>query len=377
MNGEDKRLKPDNDPGMGLMKNRTGRVVVTVIVLTLIFVTFWSMMDLVILTFISTFIFYHFQKVLHKGFAKTPIGDRVPPWLTLILVYCAGILIVVLFAWSFLTIIVNQTQEIAGTLKGFDFNSVKNQLDPQVAALISDLNINEYLNTLFDKIGSILLDLLGSIGRSALYFVLSIAISFLFLLEKASILRFGGAVEKSSIGFIYKYFMKFGANFIRTFAKVMKVQVTIALANSLLSMILLTIIGMPSVLGLGVMIFALGLIPVAGVIISIIPMAIIAFNAGGFIMVLEILIMVAALHAVEAYVLNPRLMAHRTALPIPFVFVILIVAEQYLRVWGLLIGVPIFIFLMSIFQVDYEEVCRQPETKWGRKFRAFRAKHRK
>jgi predicted PurR-regulated permease PerM len=192
--------------------------------------------------------------------------------------------------------------------------------------------------------------------------------------ERDNIGRFASKVSESRIGFIFDYFMTFGTNFCRTFGKVMKVQVTIALVNGLLSTLFLHIIGMPSVLGLGILIFALGLIPVAGVLISIIPLSIVAFNTGGLVMVLEILIMIVVLHAVEAYVLNPKLMANRTALPISFVFVILLVAEQYLKIWGLLIGVPLFIFLMSVFQVDYEEVCKQPPSKIGEKLRAWREK---
>ncbi|MDR3225396.1 MAG: AI-2E family transporter [Clostridiales Family XIII bacterium] len=348
------------------------KIIITVIVLAAVFVTFWFMMDLVILTFILTFVFYHFQKVLEKGLAYTPFGCHVPHMVTLILVYAAGLTVVVLFAWGFTTIIIGQAQEIARTLMGFDINAVEQQFDPQVAAIFGDLDIARYINTAVETLGTSLLDWLNSAGQMILHFGMSIAISFLFLLERENIKRFGSTVAKSRIGFIYDYFINFGGNFCRTFGKVMKVQVTIALVNGILSTILLHFIGMPNVFGLGVMIFALGLIPVAGVVISVIPLAIVAFNAGGLVMVLEILIMIVVLHAVEAYVLNPRLMAQRTSLPISFVFVILIVAEQYLKFWGLLIGVPLFIFLMSIFQVDYEEVCKQPPSKIAAKFRAVR-----
>jgi predicted PurR-regulated permease PerM len=136
----------------------------------------------------------------------------------------------------------------------------------------------------------------------------------------------------------------------------MKVQVTIAFVNSALSIIILAILGFKGIIwGLGVMIFILGLVPVAGVIISLVPLSIIAFNIGGVPKVIEVLIMVAVIHAVEAYILNPKLMANRVRLPVSFVFIILLVAEEYLGVWGLLIGVPIFIFLMTIFGVQYNE----------------------
>jgi predicted PurR-regulated permease PerM len=367
-----------DDSGAKLGDGRISKIIISVIVLAVAFVTFWFMMDLVILTFILTFVFYHFQKVLEKGLAHTPVGRFFPHWLTLVIVYVAGLTAVVLFAWGFTTVIIGQAQEIAQTLMEFDISSVKDSLDPKVAALVDSLDVNSYINTGIEKIGSQLLAFLNDAGQMILHFGMSVAISFLFLIERANIRRFGDKVGESRIGFIYGYFMNFGGNFCRTFGKVMKVQVTIAAVNGIISTILLHIIGMPSVLGLGVMIFALGLIPVAGVIISLIPLSIIAFNTGGaeqgLWMVLKILIIIVVLHAVEAYVLNPRLMAHRTALPISFVFVILIVAEQYLKFWGLLIGVPLFIFLMSVFQVDYAEVCKQPPSRIGEAYRAWKRK---
>jgi predicted PurR-regulated permease PerM len=345
-----------------------------VLVLAAVFVSFWFMMEIVILTFILTFVFYHFQKLVERGWFR--LGEMkhmravaLPHWVSLIIVYVVGITAVVLFAWGFTTVIIGQAKEIGQTLEGFDINTVKKSLDPQFATLLSDLNVIQYLNKAIEELGTTLLDFLKNAGNLLLHFGMALVISFLFLIERDNIGRFGSKVSESRIGFIYDYFITFGGNFCRTFGKVMKVQVTIAIVNSLLSMLLLHLFGMPSVLGLGLMIFVLGLIPVAGVIISIIPLSIIAFNTGGFFKVLEILIMVVVLHAVEAYVLNPKLMAHRTALPVSFVFVILIVTEKYLNVWGLLIGVPLFIFLMSIFHVDYEEVCKQPPSKIAAKVR--------
>jgi predicted PurR-regulated permease PerM len=308
--------------------------------------------------------------LIEKGLAKTKVGQYIPHWIPLVVAYVVGLTAVVLFAWGFTTVIVGQSQEIARTLMGFDINTVKNALDPQVAQVINDLDISQYINSAIDKLGSVLLAQIGSAGNMLLNFGISIVISFLFLIERDNISRFGAKASESRVGFIYDYFIRFGGNFCRTFGKVMKVQVTIAFVNGVISTILLHFFGMPNVFGLGVIIFALGLIPVAGVLISIIPLAIIAFNTGGLFMVLKILIMIVVLHAVEAYVLNPKLMANRTALPVSFVFVILIVAERYLSFWGLLIGVPLFIFIMMVFHVDYEEACKQPPSKIAMKIRS-------
>ncbi|MDL0236159.1 AI-2E family transporter, partial [Clostridioides difficile] len=133
----------------------------------------------------------------------------------------------------------------------------------------------------------------------------------------------------------------------------MKVQVMIAFINSVVSMIFLGFMGFPQIWALGFMIFVLGLIPVAGVIVSLIPLTVIAFNTGGITKVFGVLLMICIVHAVETYILNPKLMSNRTKLPVCFVFIILLVGEHYLGVWGLLIGVPIFMFLMDILGVKF------------------------
>ena len=106
------------------------------------------------------------------------------------------------------------------------------------------------------------------------------------------------------------------------------------------------------------MVFILGLIPVAGVIISLIPLTIIAYSIGGVMTVIYVLIMVAVVHAIEAYILNPKLMSSKTNLPVFYTFIILIFGEHFFGVWGLILGIPIFVFLLDVLgvrTVDVEE----------------------
>ena len=109
----------------------------------------------------------------------------------------------------------------------------------------------------------------------------------------------------------------------------------------------------PYIMVLAIMIFILGLIPVAGVFISLVPLLIIAFNIGGLLKVIQVIIMIVVIHAIEAYFLNPKLMSRRTSLPVSLVFVVLIISERYLGAWGMLIGVPVFIFIMNVLNIDY------------------------
>lgn len=328
--------------------------VISTIVLVVIFITIWYMLDIVLLTFILTFIFYHLvhitQRKIRKSFAVT-----LPNGLILSISYVLFILILTFASIELAPKLAVQFTELTNIFISFDMEAVRKTLDPRFAETISHLDFNKYISEAGVMLGS----LVTSIGTFGLSMFLSLILSFLILLEKGKIRRFGERLENSRISYFYDYLVVFGGNFVVTFGKVMKVQVLIAFINSIASMVILTFLGFPQIMGLGIMIFFLGLIPVAGVIISLIPLSIIAFNIGGPSKVLAVLLMIILIHTFEAYILNPKLMSNKTELPVCFVFIILLVGEHYLGVWGLLIGVPIFIFLLNALEVDYEGACRE------------------
>jgi predicted PurR-regulated permease PerM len=96
-------------------------------------------------------------------------------------------------------------------------------------------------------------------------------------------------------------------------------------------------------------------VPVAGTIVSLIPLSIIGFNIGGVMTIFYVIIMITALHALESYVLNPKLMASKTELPVFIIFIILLVSEHFMGVWGLLIGIPLFMFFLDLLSVNVHE----------------------
>ena len=53
--------------------------------------------------------------------------------------------------------------------------------------------------------------------------------------------------------------------------------------------------------------------------------------------------------------MNPKLMSDSTHLPIFFTFAILIVSEHFMGIWGLILGIPIFIFILDLVGVDLNE----------------------
>ncbi|MNR35536.1 hypothetical protein D3C85_1533880 [compost metagenome] len=103
------------------------------------------------------------------------------------------------------------------------------------------------------------------------------------------------------------------------------------------------------------MIFLLSLIPVVGFVISLIPLCIIAYNIGGLAMTLYVLGLIAVLHFMEGYFLNPKLMSSKMNLPMFYTFIVLLFSEHYIGVWGLILGIPIFVFFLDILDITREK----------------------
>lgn len=327
--------------------------IISFIIIAVLLMTIWYMLDLALLTFFLTFIFYHLSRIVQNRFDKVcPIP--IPNGLILTTCYLVFILALTMFIAEILPVIGKWGKVLADLFIGMNISSLLSDVDPRIMAVLNFIDINSMIKNLGVTMSSYIASYSTQVAGFLINLLLSLLLSFIILIEKKKIQKFGENLEKSRFSDVYKYLVKFGGNFSATFGKVMTVQLTIAFVNSILSMIALGCMGFPGIPALGIMIFFLGLIPVAGVIISMIPLCIIALSIGGFVKVIEVIIMICVLHAIEAYILNPKLMSNKTRLPVCFVFIILLVGEHYLGVWGLLIGVPIFIFLMNMLEVDYQ-----------------------
>ena len=197
---------------------------------------------------------------------------------------------------------------------------------------------------------SMILRYIQDIGAVGLSFVMSFILSFFFMIEKKQMADFSKLFLKVIlIGFQDIYY--FANKFVNTFGVVMEAQFFIAVVNTVITTLALAIIGFTQLPSLAIMIFILSLVPVAGVIISCIPLSFIAYSQGGLNDVIYILALITIVHLFESYVLNPKFMSSKTELPIFYTFVILLVSERLFGVWGLIVGIPVFTFFLDVLKV--------------------------
>lgn len=206
---------------------------------------------------------------------------------------------------------------------------------------------------------------LSSLGTGFTHVVLAIFLSFVFAVSRGRMMSFGRQFSKSRFHRFFENVYYLVHKFIMILGRIIETQLIICTINTALMTVGFLIIGMPSVLVLAIIVFILGLVPVAGVLLSMIPLTLLAFASGGLMRVVWIILLVIVIHAFESYFLHPRLMADRTDLPVFVTFITLIIMESLLGAWGLIIGIPIVAFFLDVFDVQSSVPQRRtgPATK--------------
>ncbi|MEK5163980.1 AI-2E family transporter [Paenibacillus sp. FSL R5-0527] len=306
-----------------------------------------SMLNMLLITFILTYLINRLHNFISRNVAKV---IRINRAVTLVFIYLVMISLLGVALYYYLPVftveltdLVNQVMSFYANPPEFPDNTILNY----VVEYLKDFDLSAYIHNGVD----FLLSTLSDIGKWSLNLFVAIILSLFFLLEKEKVTNFTVKFRESRVGGLFKELEYFGKKFVQSFGKVIEVQFLIALVNSILSTIFLWIFGFPNLFALAIMIFLLGLVPVMGVIVSLVPLCAIAFKIGGVVKIIYVLVMVAVVHAVETYFLNPKFMSNKTHLPIFYTFMILLVSEHFLGVWGLIVGVPIFMFLLDIMEV--------------------------
>lgn len=306
-----------------------------------------GILSLILLTFILTYLIIRGVDGIHHLI-------KIPKKILVIVVY----VLIIVFLYFSMTVYVPRlfTQTIKMIEEVFSFyqklNS-DNRLFEWISSNISFQEIKQQLTTG----AKVIFSTLTSIGSMGITFLMSFILSFFFIIEREWVSNFGKAFYTSKIGVFSQDVGYLGKKFVNTFGVVIEAQFIIATVNTVLTTIGLIFMKFPQeqLLSLALMIFILSLIPVAGVIISCAPLSLIAYTNGGVQDVVYVLIMITVIHAIESYLLNPKLMSSKTDLPIFYVFIILMFSEKFFGIWGLVIGIPVFVFLLDLLDIKTEK----------------------
>lgn len=329
--------------------------VLFLIVLLLFFAK--SMMTTILLTFIFTLLVTKLVNLIRKKI-KIPIPILV---ITIYLIIVGGL---GYLAVKYIPMILEQAINASNAVIDF-YQNPGNFGNSNVQKVIMDFVNNYNLTGQIKHSITVIWSYVTSVGSVGVALLISLLLSFFFTLEMKQMKNFSRKFLDSTFAWFFQDIFYFAKTFIQTFGVVLEAQFFIAICNTVITTVCLFFMGIPQLLILAIMIFFLSLIPVAGAIISLIPLALIGYSVGGIQDVIYIVIVIACVHALEAYVLNPKFMSARTELPIFYTFVVLLIGEHLFGGWGLIVSVPIFTFMLDILGVQKVNHNSEPPIQTG------------
>jgi predicted PurR-regulated permease PerM len=218
------------------------------------------------------------------------------------------------------------------------------------------LYLNALMSAQFQRVRVYAPTVITRLYRATATTLLALLFSYLVLIDLGRIKRGLGRLRNSRVGDFYdeaaQPIMRFGV----LVGRAIEAQASIALVNTVLTLIGMLLLGIPLVAMLSVVVFACSFVPVLGVFISTTPIVLVALNAGGFSLSLAAIGLVIVIHAIEAYFLNPLIYGKHLKLNPVLTLIILYVGYHAFGLWGMLLGVPVArYFIHDVLGVPFRD----------------------
>lgn len=177
-------------------------------------------------------------------------------------------------------------------------------------------------------------------------FLLALLFSFLVILDLPKLSAETRSLHDTRLRFIYDEISDSIFQFGRVLGRALEVQLMIAIVNTTLTAIGLTVLGLPNIVFLSAIVFVCSFVPVAGVFASSVPICMIALTHAGFGLMLWAVALITLIHAIEAYILNPRIYGAYLRINPVLVLAVLVIGHHLFGVWGMILGIPVLNYVI-------------------------------
>ena len=228
----------------------------------------------------------------------------------------------------------------------------------------TELLVDSLMTKQMSKVREELPKLINYLYQATGTMLLALLFSFLILFDSIRLGDLMKSLHDSRLRDFYQETAQPVVRFAYVVGRAIQAQAMIACVNTFLTMIGLIILGIPSVALLSLIVFVCSFIPVLGVIISTAPMVLVALNTGGLMLAIAVVGLIAVIHIIEAYGLNPLIYGKHLKLNPVLVLIILLVAYHSFGLWGMILGVPVaYYFIHDVFGVPlWDERRLEPNT---------------
>ncbi|OJY31592.1 MAG: hypothetical protein BGO98_16350 [Myxococcales bacterium 68-20] len=191
----------------------------------------------------------------------------------------------------------------------------------------------------------------NAVGHFVIHVVMGFILALVYVLEEDELAAFWSRVDRRSItGTLAKWLGHVADATVVT----VQLQLIVAACNTLMTLPVLLIIGVPNVGALMLLIFVSALVPVIGNIVSGVTLSLLAYQQKGWLGVGLFVGLTFILHKIESYYLNPRLTARHVKMPGFLLIVSLIACEHLFGFKGLFLSFPI-LFVAGRIRTDFLE----------------------
>jgi len=147
-------------------------------------------------------------------------------------------------------------------------------------------------------------------------------------------------------------------------AGVVRGQVTIMMVNAILTLAGLLVLKVPLAFALTALVFVLSIVPIFGTILSSLPIVLLAL-LDGVPKGLAALGWILAVHALESYLLNPKIMGDAARIHPVLVVLALVIGERTAGITGALLAVPVMSVFVAIFRFLHKKLAVLDERASG------------
>jgi len=208
----------------------------------------------------------------------------------------------------------------------------------------TDINSQQNIKVIIDKLKNISSYVLSITSA----FLLSLLFSFLIVFDLPNLSASVANLANTKLRFIYIEVADSILDFSRVLGESFEAQLYIGMVNTFLTAIGLYAMGMGEHIAfLSVIVFFCSFIPVAGFIISSIPIFLVSLQSGGLQLMSIAAVFIVIIHIIEGYILNPNIYGARLHINPVIVLIILTLGGKLFHFWGLLLGVPVCTYLFG------------------------------
>lgn len=196
-------------------------------------------------------------------------------------------------------------------------------------------------------------------------FLLSLLFSFLIVLDLPNLTAGALSLRNTKLKFVYDEMADSLVRFGLTMGRAFEAQFAVATVNTVLTALGIWIINIRDELAfISLIVFLCGFVPIAGVFISSVPICLLALAEGGTPKLFLAILLIFLVHAVESYILNPRIFGTHMKLNPVVVMILMTLSGKLFGVWGLVLCLPITTYLFQD-AIQYRQEDKEEKTLEG------------